>query len=148
MMAVILLVSAVGVVVGAVLLDKSHVLAYCMGVVAGMLGSILRVVVLERGVKAALEKNPRDADNYMKLNSFTRLGIAAASLGLALWLLQDYGFYGAAVGILAMSVAAHVVGMLPGAKENRELLKRVQAPDDASPQPDTGNHPEAPSGDA
>ena len=153
LMALIAAVSAVGFGIGAVVFGLSHLFNYGIGVLIGMAASLLRVVVLERGVLNALEKNPRDADNFMKLNSFARLGIAAAALGLSLWLLKDYGFYGAAVGILSMSVAAYVVGLLPGAKENRELLKRAEATvadntDHTADVPsDNVNHPESSSGE-
>ena len=156
LMALVVLISAVGFGIGAAVFGISHLFAYGMGVLIGMVGSCLRVIVLDRGAKAALEKNPRDADNFIKLNSFLRLGIAAASLGLSLWLLKDYGLYGAFVGIISMSLAAYIIGLLPGEKENRELLKRSQTAADPAvgndalivPPPDEPEqHPEASSGD-
>ena len=105
-----LVFSALGLVVGVFLVPDP--LFYAIGVGVGAAMSILKTILLERAINKLTQAGPDDvkaAQNSMRLGYMSRYFLTAGVLFGTVILLNLWGFVGALVGTIAMTLAAAAI---------------------------------------
>lgn len=105
MIVVIAAASLVFIIAGAVYYRSVSALYFALGVLLGAALNALKVVMLERGVNAAVNMDEKDAGNYIRFQYLLRFSLTALILVLGV-VVPFISLWGVVVGILTLQIAA------------------------------------------
>jgi len=117
----IIILSAIGAIIGVIIcfFIEANPVFYAIGVVLGMILSIVKTVMLEMTINKVLQMEGKNqARNNMRLAYMSRLFVSAAVLFLTLYIFGLAGLAGAFVGTIALTVSAYGIKLFSKKQEN------------------------------
>ena len=95
-------------------------LPYTIGLVAGTLLSMLKVVLMEKSIGRSFDMEGGSAKNYAALQAILRYLLTIVVLLGVVFFPGVFGLFGVIIGILSLQAAAYVTGYLMRGKEETD----------------------------
>lgn len=102
-----------GLLVGALFHPFEQPASYVLGLSLGCALSLVKVVLLERGIRHLLDAEKGWAQWLAVFHTLLRYLLTAGVLACAFAFSEIIGVFGAVFGVLTLPVAAHIAGRLP-----------------------------------
>lgn len=106
------LLLAAGTLVSALVFPFERPAAYALGLLLGCLLSAIKVVLLEKSLGSAVEREQGAARGYAGLMYMLRYLLTAAVLVLAFLYRDILGPVGAIIGVLSLQISAYIAGWI------------------------------------
>ena len=113
-MVLLIVASAVVFIVAAGIYFRSlEVFPFAAGVLLTTAANVVKIILLERTVKKALDMEPGRGTSYIKVQFLFRLALTGAALGLAFWAPQTIiNHWGAVAGVFTLKTAGHAMKII------------------------------------
>ncbi len=101
------------------IIDFSNILSFLFGLSFGLIFTILKIILLERNIKRAVEIGSAKADNYMKLHYLFRYiltGVVLAICGMT----SSVTLIGCVLAIISLQLGAYTTNFFT-IKKNKNL---------------------------
>ncbi len=92
------------------LIDFENIVAFSYGIFFGLIFTILKISLLEKNIKRALELNSVKSNNYMKLHFLFRYLLTAVVLAIA-GMYSSVTLIGCILALISLQLSAYVTNL-------------------------------------
>ena len=114
------LLLAAGLLVSSFVYPFEQPLPYAVGLLLGIVSSMIKVVLMDRSINRSVELEGRRAQGYATLHTLLRTGVTILFMLLAVFLPKFVGVFGIILGILSLQFTAYIANAV--LKKNPNLL--------------------------
>ncbi len=99
----------------------SNILPFLFGLTFGYIFTVLKIALLEKNIKHAVELSSGKADNYMKLHFLLRYVLTAIVLAIC-GIVSAFALTGCVLAIISLQISAYTVNFLGENKKRKSNL--------------------------
>lgn len=109
---VCLVLLVVGLIVTLFIYPFEKPLAFALGLAAGGVMSLLKVVLLDRSIDHSVDMESKQAQNYARLQAIARYGLTLVFVAAIVVFPKVIGLFGAIMGMLSLQLGAYIANMV------------------------------------
>lgn len=99
---------------------NESVMSFTLGIVFAGLFTVLKLMLLEKAVNKAVDMNPEDSRNYMRMHYMSRYFLTGVVVVISIFV-EAISLFGVILGLFALTPAAFIAGKMENAAKESKL---------------------------